>query len=240
MDVIRGSGIALWRQIQERIETEIASGVLKPGARCPTEHSLAAQFGVNRHTVRRAIASLEEKGLLRVEQGRGTFVREQVVDYPVRKRTRFRDTVAEQRRVPGGRLVHSATMPADPVVAEALGLARAARIVLVRNLGEVDGQAVGLVDHYFSAARFPNIAEAYARYQSISKALAEAGIDDYTRKVTRVVARMPDRYEARHLQHPLNRPLLISESINIDADGRPIEYGVARFAGDRVQLVFEP
>jgi len=240
MDVVRGSGIALWRQIQEKIESDISRGALKPGARCPTEHALAAQFGVNRHTVRRAIASLEEKGLLRVEQGRGTFVREQVVDYPVRKRTRFRDTVAEQRRVPGGRLLHSAKMPADAAVADALDLARSTPVILVRNLGEVDGQPVGLVDHYFSAVRFPYIAEAYERCRSISTALAEAGVEDHTRKVTRVTARMPDRYEARHLNHPANRPLLISESINVDAAGRPIEYGVARFAGDRVQLVFEP
>ena len=33
--------------------------------------------------------------------------------------------------------------------------------------------------------------------------------------------------------------MLVSEAINVDADDRPLEYGIARFAADRVQLVIE-
>lgn len=51
---------------------------------------------------------------------------------------------------------------------------------------------------------------------------------------------MPDSEEARLLRLPRNRPILVTESINIDSEGKPIEFGVARFAGDRVQIVFEP
>ena len=50
---------------------------------------LSERFGVNRHTVRRAISTLVEQGLLRVEQGRGTFVAEDVVEFVVGERTRF-------------------------------------------------------------------------------------------------------------------------------------------------------
>ena len=41
------------------------------------------------------------------------------------------------------------------------------------------------------------------------------------------------------LGHQRNRPVLVSESINIDADGVPVEYGVAAYPAGRVQLVFE-
>jgi DNA-binding transcriptional MocR family regulator len=49
---------ALWREIAETLEVEIARGHAAAGARLPTEAELAARFGVNRHTVRHALADL--------------------------------------------------------------------------------------------------------------------------------------------------------------------------------------
>src|SRR5580704_3210773 len=94
----RGAGVALWRQIEERLQAEIAGGAVMPGARLPTEHDLAARFQVNRHTVRRALAGLVQRGLVRVEQGRGAFVQEDVIDYALGKRTRFTENILRHRR----------------------------------------------------------------------------------------------------------------------------------------------
>ena len=56
----------------------------------PSEAQLAEQFGVNRHTVRSAMAALAEEGLLRKVQGRGTLIekRDRLV-FPIGRRTRF-------------------------------------------------------------------------------------------------------------------------------------------------------
>ena len=35
------------------------------------------------------------------------------------------------------------------------------------------------------------------------------------------------------------RPLLVAEGVNVDRDGLPADYGIARFAFDRAQIVFE-
>ena len=77
----RQDGIALWRQIANALRQEIASGDRPPGTQLPTEAELSARFDVNRHTVRRAIEELSRGGLVRVEQGRGSFVAEDVIDY---------------------------------------------------------------------------------------------------------------------------------------------------------------
>ncbi len=97
-DLARGKGMALWRQIAERLESDIVAGRHRPGERLPTEHRMAETFAVNRHTVRRAVASLEEAGLVRIEQGRGTFVQESVVDYRVKQRTRFSENLLNASR----------------------------------------------------------------------------------------------------------------------------------------------
>ena len=69
--VVRGSGVSAWRQIADALRDEIASGVLAAGERMPTEAELALRFGVNRHTLRRALAALAADGLVRADQGRG-------------------------------------------------------------------------------------------------------------------------------------------------------------------------
>ena len=85
----RQSGMTLWRHIAETLRQEIGGPDYPPGARLPTEAELSARFAVNRHTVRRALEELSRGGLIRVEQGRGTFVAEDVLDYTVGTRTRL-------------------------------------------------------------------------------------------------------------------------------------------------------
>jgi GntR family phosphonate transport system transcriptional regulator len=94
----RGDGVALWRQIASRLEEAITSGQLVSGARLPTEAELAEALAVNRHTIRRAMEELTSRGLVRVEQGRGSFVAEEVVEYPLGSRTRFSEIIRSQSR----------------------------------------------------------------------------------------------------------------------------------------------
>jgi DNA-binding GntR family transcriptional regulator len=64
----------IWPQVAADIERDIRSGALAAGARLPTEDELAAQYGVARNTVRRAVEDLRERGLLETFHGRGTYV----------------------------------------------------------------------------------------------------------------------------------------------------------------------
>lgn len=239
-ELSRCGGTALWRQIAQGLEETIVGGGLQPGERLPTEQQLASRYGVNRHTVRQALAALADHGLVRIEQGRGSFVQESVIDYRVRKRTRFSENIAQQKREPRGRLLRAVELQADDAVARALEIRKGGAVILLETIGEADDRPVSVASHYFPKARFPELKTAYEETGSISQALARYGIADYTRKVTRVTARLPRAADARLLQQPGNRPILLTEGINVDAAGHPVEYSVARFASDRVQIVFEP
>lgn len=59
-----------------QLRDRIVSGTLSVGTRLPPERDLAAQFGVNRVTVRSALAQLRAEGLLSVRQGRGYEVQD--------------------------------------------------------------------------------------------------------------------------------------------------------------------
>ncbi len=70
----RSRDVPLYLQLRTLLQQRIASGEWGPGAMLPAEHVLCAEYGVSRGTLRQALADLEAVGLLRREQGRGTFV----------------------------------------------------------------------------------------------------------------------------------------------------------------------
>lgn len=235
----RGAGVAMWRQIEDRLKSDIASGTWNAGERLPVEAELAVRFGVNRHTVRRAIAALRDAGVLRVEQGRGTFVREDMIDYAVSPRTRFSENIARVARQPGGRLIDSVVKSADTEVAQALGIRRGARVAALEILNLVDDRPVSVVTHHFVDSRFKGIAEAYEDTGSITKSIARYGVPDYLRKQTRIQARLPVPGDAELLDLPRTQPILHVESINVDLQDLPIEYCIGRIASHRMQLVVD-
>lgn len=229
-------GVTRWRQIADSLVHDVVEACFADG-RLPTEPELAARFGVNRHTVRRAIGTLVDQGLLRVEQGRGTFVADGHIEYLVGRRTRFSANLAREGYEPGHRLIGSAHGEADTATAHDLGLRLGAPIVEIETLGYADGVPVSYALHRFPADRFAALPDAFAATLSITAALAACGVADYTRRVTRLLARMPSEIEALHLEQPLSRPVLQTDAVNIDPEGVPIQRSVTLFSGDRVQMV---
>lgn len=82
----------LYEQIVEQIERQILNGDLQAGDRLPTENELAKHFEVSRTSVREAIKTLAQKGLVEVKVGRGMFVTDhtsQVVKHSLDLMMRF-------------------------------------------------------------------------------------------------------------------------------------------------------
>jgi GntR family phosphonate transport system transcriptional regulator len=239
LPTLQRDGIALWRRIADALRREISAGAHAPGDRLPSEAALSERFGVNRHTVRRAIGALAHDGLVRSEQGRGTIVRGRPLDYPIGPRTRFSEIVSRQARAPSGRLISAGESEADVEIAAALDVPRGTRVLRLETLSAADGIALNVATSWFPAERLPDFVAHYAETGSITQALKRCGIADYQRRETRVTARIADAQDALALGIEAGSPLIVTESINTDPEGRPIQFSVARFAADRVQIVVE-
>jgi GntR family phosphonate transport system transcriptional regulator len=232
----RGSGIAVWRQIGESLAQDIRGKLYAGGEQLPPESELAAKFSVNRHTIRRAMGALEQDGLVRIEQGRGTFVQEHAIDYAIGRRTRFSENLRSQGMVGHVEVIDSQVVRAAEIATH-LGLARTASLLRVHMLGKAENKTMSVSDHYFDHARFPEMADRLRASRSISKTYAEYGIVDYTRLWSRITTALPEPDIARLLSQPKTRPVLQVESLNIDLNKLPLQYSRTRFAGDRVQLM---
>ena len=231
-------GVSMWRRIADAIRLDIGGGKLARGEKLATEFELAARFEVNRHTVRRALAALAEEGVVRAEQGRGTFVDQaRRLSYRIGKRTRFTEGLSGQARKLERTVLSTALEHAGANVATALRIRSGAAVIRYATLSIADARPLSRATGWVSATRFPQMAERLTANPSITAAFRAQGIADYSRASTHISARHADAEETRLLRLAPGAVLLVSEAIDADAEGKPIQYALSRFPADRMELI---
>lgn len=229
----------IWESIAQTLMQEIGAGHYRPGDKLPTEAVLATRFGVNRHTVRRALQPLQQQGLTHARRGAGVFVLADVTEYPIGKRVRFHQNLKAAGRLAERKLLTLQTRPASPDEAEALQLETGALVHVSEGLSLADGVPVAMFRSVFPAARFPQLLVDLERLTSVTAALKAAGVPDYTRAYTRLNAKTASAAQAVQLNVSEGAPILRTISLNVDPDGCPVEYGRTWFVGDRITLTVE-
>jgi GntR family phosphonate transport system transcriptional regulator len=232
-------GVTLWRRIADDLEQAIALGTHAAGDRLPGEVEVAARFGVNRHTVRRAFAELTRRGLVRAERGSGTYVERKRLAYPIGARTRFSEIVGTAGRGAEGRLIGHGSEPATREIAERLGLDVGDLVVRLEILRSADRVPICSATSWLPAALAAAAARIYRARRSMTATLAHFGISDYRRQSTRITAATADALDAERLGLVPGRAVFIVDSIDVTPRGVPVLTSRARFAADRVELLVE-
>lgn len=233
----RQKGVALWRQISDRIRANILTGLYDKTGMVPAETALAEEFGVNRHTVRAALAALAQEGIVRAAQGRGTMITQRdKFDFPIGRRTRFSEGIGEQARDLKGILLSSAREIASADLVKRLKLNPGDEVLRLDGIRKADGRAVSRSTMWFPAERFAGIDKAFAETGSITRALSRCGVDDYVREVTEISAVHAEPDDVVHLELTPGAIVLVTRALNTDPAGCPIQYAVTRFPADRVQF----
>jgi GntR family phosphonate transport system transcriptional regulator len=226
----------VWKSIAATLESDIAAGHYRAGDKLPTEAKLSARFGVNRHTVRRALTDMGERGITRSRRGAGVFVEAPPTDYPIGKRVRFHRNIAASGRLPGRQVLRLETRSSDATEAKALEIDEGEPVLIYEGLSLAGDVPIGHFISVFPLSRVQGMAEALTQTTSVTEALQRSGIPDYTRRDTRLSAELASVTQALHLRLREGDPLLKSVSINIGPDGQPVEFGSTWFSGERVTL----
>jgi GntR family transcriptional regulator, phosphonate transport system regulatory protein len=239
MSMQESSGVALWRQVADGIERGIAEGRFAAGEKLPGEMEIAETYRVNRHTVRRALATLAERGLVRAERGSGTYVETRRLAYPLRSRTRFSEIVGAGGREPRGQLIDASNDIASREIARDLGLKTGAPLIRIEAVRFADRTPICVSTTWLSADRFPDAGSVFAATRSMTKLLAHYGVRDYRRSSTRITAAIADATDAMRLDLALGRPVLVVDSTDVSIEGKPLVTKRSRFAAERVEFLVE-
>ncbi|CAH1652936.1 phosphonate metabolism transcriptional regulator PhnF [Chelatococcus asaccharovorans] len=239
-------GVSLWRQIGDALIREIESGELEVEKRLPSSDSLASRFGVNRHTVLKAISHLQAEGYVRVQRGRGTYAVVNRMEYRIGPRRWFEESLLQSKLMPSRTIVMTDDLSASAEIASSLRIAEGSPVFFLKILGEADGFPVNFGCHYFPLERLPTIGDVFRSYGdkptadlSFTKVFNEVGVTDFRRKSVRIRSRLPSQEEAWRLRMPQTEQVIETDVVNVDAQETPVVFANTCFCSSRVELVLE-
>ena len=225
----------LWHQTERALRALIADGTWPDGAQLPNEAKLSEMLGVSRITMRHALRNMEEWGVLRREQGRGTFVRSSTVIAGARGPTSLTQELADRGLSVGSRILELAEIPADNAIASALEIRDGALVVKLRRLRFGGGQPIGIQTAYLPAKRATGLTSMSEALGSLYATLRDRfGLVPLSAlEVYRVGA--VSAMDAELLEVAAGSPAFIVHRTTSDARG-PYEFTVSTMRGDRYEI----
>ena len=211
----------------------IALGEVAADRALPSEAALAAQHGVSRITVRRALEELRKEGLVEPRKGSGWFVAEPPVRSPLGTFAHVSDALAADGRQTSRKLLDYAFTDVGPPVADALGPA----VLRIRRLYEVDGRPYDLVTSYLPEAIGSEITRKELELHGTWASLKRHGMEITHARQT-LTAAAATAGDARRLQVERGHPLLVVLRTSSTANG-PVLVSEHRHPSGRLVLDIE-
>lgn len=236
---IRQTAVPRYIQIADNLREQIESGELTPGERLPSERALSETWRVSRMTLRAALRTLEQKGLLVRRQGAGTYVAEPKIERHAGRLVPFTETMRSRGYKTGTRIIAWEQRPSAALVAAKLQIPIHAVVYIIHRLRLLNQEPVLLEKFAMPAALFPNLETHDLENRSVYEiAEMEYGIIAGTaqQSLEPVVA---TAYEAEWLGIEVGTPLMLERRLAFDQEKRPFEYGHDLYRGDRFRFITE-
>lgn len=229
-------GTSKHERVREQLEDRIAA--MAPGQPLPAERDLAAELGVARMTLRRAVDALVADGRLLRRQGAGTFVAPAKVAQRL-SATSFSDDMRARGLRPGSRTLSSAHSPAGVVVASLLGIRPTAPVLHVRRLRLADDVPMALEDLHVPCDLVPGLTGDDLENRSFYELLHERyGLSVVAGTQTAEPA-LTGPEDAAVLGVAPGVPAFLFERTSRLGDGRVAEFVRSVYRGDRYRIVVD-
>lgn len=165
--MLKAGPLPKYFQLAEQLRRQISTKQWLPNDQLPTEDGLCQQYQVSRGTVRQAIRTLIDEGLIRREQGRGTFVAASQSPSTLFTLTSFDETMRRQNRQPSTHLLTAETVPATADMANRLAVPLHEPLMHIVRLRLADEQPVVYEERYLAQALCPQLLAEDLSQQSI-------------------------------------------------------------------------
>jgi GntR family transcriptional regulator len=233
------SPVPRYYQIRENLIELIRSGELAPGELIPSERELSEHYSVNRLTVRQAVTELVHEGLLRRQQGVGTFVQEQKITHDMPGLMGFTERMRNAGYTPDSKIISLSRQTAPRSAAQMLSITLDSLVIKIVRLRLVDGEPMMIETCYLRDDCAPDLEiEHFEESQSLYALLANRyGIqlveaDEVLEPV------ILTSYEAELLATEPGRPAMLIEGVVYSSNREPIEFTKTLVRGDKSRFYF--
>jgi len=228
---------SVYLDIANSIRHEIISKGLAVHTKLPSEPELAIKYGAARATIRRALAKLQDEGLIYSRQAVGSFVAEPRVEQDLDQLFSFTEFMVYRGMTPGTRLIRTETQqvddPESPLL-HYLGLRAGSKVLYIRRLRLGGSDPLVIANTWLPEARFPGFWKHDLEKQSIYEIMGETG-QKPTDAIQTMEAVTLEGEDASLLTVPPGSAAILVRRVAY-VSGLPVEYAVDLYRGDRTKF----
>lgn len=231
----KSSPIPMYYQLESHIKNQINAGSILPGESIPSEREYAENYGISRMTVRQAINSLVNEGLLYRKKGSGTFVSEKKIEQALQGLTSFTEDMKKRGLNPTSELIHFEIIPSNSFISSELKISEYAPVYEIRRIRLADGEPMALETNYLSANLIKGLTEEVVNasiYAYIEEKL-NMRIAHADQMIESVKASAEDE---KLLNIDKGHPMLYIQRNTYLQDGTPLELVKSVYRGDRYKF----
>jgi GntR family transcriptional regulator len=229
--------LPLYAQVENVIIGRISNGSLPPGTRLPSEDSLVEEYAVSRTTIRAAIQSLVQRGLVEIRRGKGTFVTHPKIIQELTELTGFVEDMQALGRRATAKVLDQQVVAANQVVAHQLALPQGAPVVRIQRVRLADGMPLSFDETYLPKELGEKVMADNLETEPIFSLLERKYSTPLVEAEYRLEAVCADATVARALCLGVASAIFLIERTSYSIEHRPIDYEKLHYRGDRIRFV---
>ena len=215
----------------------ISDGSLPAGSRLPSEDSLVQEYAVSRTTIRAAIQSLVQRGLVEIRRGKGTFVTHPKISQELTELTGFVEDMQALGRQPTAKVLDRQIVAASQLVARRLALSQGAPVVRIQRVRLADRVALSFDETYLPKELGEKVMADNLNTEPIFSLLEQKYNTPLVEAEYQLEAVCADATVARALRIGVGSAIFLIERTSYSIRHRPVDYEKLHYRGDRIRFV---
>lgn len=222
----------LHTQVASQLEKQVKQGKWKPGEKIISERELMELGNISRATVRQAIGSLVQQGVLEKIQGAGTFVKQAKIEQPMNVAYSFSQQLSKLGLRLEDRLLERDIIPASEELAKQLQIRKNSKVIYLHRLRLIDSEPFMINKAYVPYNLCPGLLQDDITASLYTLLVERYGLPvvDATDKIESLPA---DKALVKRLNLPAHTPILFVERLAHTTGGRILHLGLNYIRGDR-------
>ncbi len=227
--------VSLYEQLEEILKNKIITGELKSSERLPSIKEISNEYGISVITVRKAIQSLADEGLVETRQGKGTFVIAQKFKRDMNRIISFSESCLVNGKTPGSIIIEKKIIDATSMIKQKLALQNEEQVVFISRLRTVDGEPMLIEENHYPLDYAFLLKEDIENESVFNLIREKTGMNvAYAEREFEIIR--AQHKEAALLQIHTNDPLLLIRAVSFFSNEKPVYYGKQMINGEKFRF----
>ena len=235
--IVSNHHLPLYAQVENVIIDRISDGSLPPGTRLPSEDDLVQEYAVSRTTIRAAIQSLIQRGLVEIRRGKGTFVTHPKITQELTELTGFVEDMQALGRHAEAKVLDQQVVAANQIVARQLAIPQGTLVVRIQRVRLADAIPLSFDETYLPKQLGEKVMADNLETEPIFSLLEQKYRTPLVEAEYRLEAVCADPTVATALCIDVGSPIFLIERTSYSIGHRPVDYEKLHYRGDQIRFV---